>query len=170
MSIKFQKESISAVKDEVMPLLLQHWEEIALNKAAVPLDPRWDMYEVLEEKGNFLAVTARCDNKIIGYAAYFITLNFHYKSLIVGESDIFYLAKPYRKGMTGVRLLQAAENELLSSGVNFIVNKTKIHFRNENNADVGGLFTHLGYKHIENIYSKLVVQNGSNGSDSSSSR
>lgn len=53
---------------------------------------------------------------LAGYAAYFLTPNLHYRSRLVAEADVFYLAPEYRRGLAGLRLLQAAERECIRAG------------------------------------------------------
>jgi len=148
--ITFQVEKIKDIKAEALPLLQAHWEEIALNKDSVPLDPDWDGYVNVEAAGLLHIITARDDSKLIGYAAYFITPNLHYRSLREANSDIFYLSPEHRKGLTGLKLMKAAEVELKAIGVNKIINKVKKHF------DLGPLFERIGYKAFETHYAKLV--------------
>ncbi len=156
-NITFQKERLSDVRDEVYPLLLQHWEEIALNKDDVPLDPDWEMYKCIEEAGILSVTTARKDGRIIGYFAYMIVPNLHYKSLRVAEGDIFYVDKEYRRKLRfAIRLLAESEKNLIAAGVNKIVNKTKEHFKNARGVDAGALFRYAGYDKIENLYAKRV--------------
>lgn len=148
--ITYQVERLADIKIEVAPLLLRHWEEIALNRDTVPLDPNWDQYLFMDREGYLQITTAREDGKIVGYAAYFIAANLHYRSLVVADSDIFWLAPEKRKGMVGVKLLKAAEEHLKAVGVNKIVNKVKLKH------DVGAVFERLGYTPIERLYAKLV--------------
>lgn len=155
-NITFQVEKLSNIKEEVFPLLVKHWEEIALNKETVPLDPDWEMYRLLEDGDVMNITTARKNGHIIGYFAYIITGNLHYKSLRVAEGDIFYVDKEYRKGSFARKLLQESERNLKAVGVNKIINKVKKHFKNPRGIGVGLLFEHTGYIEIENLYAKMV--------------
>lgn len=148
--ITFQFETFADIRAEVEPLLKRHWEEIALNKDSVPLDPDWEKYERINAAGLMHITTARRGGALVGYSAYFVSGNLHYRSLTVAESDIFWLAPEERNGMTGIRLLQAAEEHLKARGVNKIVSKVKLHM------DVGHVFTLLGYEPIERVYAKMV--------------
>jgi hypothetical protein len=148
--LTFQRERLADVRKEVEPLLVRHWDEIALNKDTVPLDPDWDMYLRIEEAGFVCAITARRDGVLVGYVNYIISRNLHYRSLLVAEGDIFWLAPECRKGTAGIRMLRCAEGVLKEGGVNKIVNKVKLHF------DIGVLFERMGYKPIERIYAKMI--------------
>lgn len=148
--IEFEAERPSLVREEMQALLLAHWHEIALNKDVVPLDPNWGLYDTLEAAAVLHLTTARLDGALVGYAAYVIGPNLHYRSLIVAESDVFYISPAHRRGMTGARLIQAAERHLIAVGVNKIVHRVKLH------KDVGALFERLGHVPIERVYAKLV--------------
>lgn len=150
MVLTFQRERLADVRFEVEPLLLRHWDEIALNKDKVPLDPDWDGYLKVEEAGLICAITARQDGVLVGYVNYFITRNLHYRSLLIADGDIFWMAPECRKGTAGLRMLRYAEGVLKELGVNKIINKVKLHF------DIGVLFEHMGYKPIERIYAKMI--------------
>jgi GNAT superfamily N-acetyltransferase len=149
--MEFSEETLSQCLDEARPLLVDHWENIALNKDTIPLNPLWNIYEKLEETGNLKIITARQDEKLVGYAAYVISPSLHYSSQIIADADVFWLDPNYRKGMAGMRLFKHAEKVLKSYGVTRILNKVKIHF------DVGKVFERMGYDPIERVYSKSLV-------------
>jgi GNAT superfamily N-acetyltransferase len=168
MTVSFQEERLADVRDEALPLLRRHWDEIALDKDTVPLEPDWERYARLEELGVFKVMTARRSGashgisdpvaggraatprgELVGYASFFVFPNIHYKSLVVADGDIFWVAPEHRDG-TGYRLLKAAEAMLVASGVRKIVNKTKLGH------DAGPVFERLGYRAIERVYAKTV--------------
>jgi GNAT superfamily N-acetyltransferase len=149
--VAYQVEDFRDILIEAVPLLKAHWEEIALDRDTVPLDPDIEGYERLAAQGALQITTARdADGTLIGYAAYFIGRNLHYRSLIVGESDIFWIAPGHRRGMVGVRLFREAERNLKAIGVNKIFNKMKLH------KDLGPLFERLGFAAIETLWAKAV--------------
>jgi GNAT superfamily N-acetyltransferase len=149
--MEFSEETLSQCLDEARPLLVDHWENIALNKDTISLNPLWNIYEKLEETGNLKIITARQDEKLVGYAAYVISPSLHYSSEIIADADVFWLDPNHRKGMAGMRLFKHAEKVLKSYGVTRILNKVKIHF------DVGKVFERMGYDPIERVYSKSLV-------------
>lgn len=149
-NVTFQVESFSKVRPEVNELILAHWEEIALNKDTVPLDPDWDTYYKADAGGVLHLVTARDGEKLVGYSVYIVTTNLHYRSLTVADTDIFYLSPSYRKGMCGVRLIKFSEESLKGRGVNKIITKAKLHNQ------VGSLLEKIGYTPIETVYAKSI--------------
>lgn len=149
--LTFQTERLAAVREEAAPLLRRHWEEVALDQDTVPLDPDWEAYGRIEASDMLHITTARDQaGRLVGYSAYFLVPNLHYRSLCVAETDIFWLAPEYRKGTAGMRLLRAAEEHLKARGINKIVSKVKLH------RDTGPLFERLGYTAIERIYAKKL--------------
>jgi len=54
--IKYQQESLSTCKSDAIPLLEKHWEEIALNKDKIKLNPDWDAYANLEDMERCFAI------------------------------------------------------------------------------------------------------------------
>lgn len=159
MSVTFHQEKLSAVKAEAEPLLRRHWEEIAMDRDVVPLDPNWALYGQLEADGMLSITTARDprievrgkDGALIGYVCYIVAPALHYQSLVVADCDIFWLAPEYRGRMLGARLIAESEKPLPAMGANKVVNKVKLTH------DAGSMFERLGYKAIERVYTKLLV-------------
>lgn len=149
--VTFQRESLTDVLDECSDLIYDHWEDIALDQENIKLDPDWDAYSMAEDSGRLVIVTARDQNELVGYSVYFVTMNMHYRLLMTADSDIFWLAKDRRKGMTGIKLIKASEKILKELGVMRILSKVKIH------KDVGKVFERLGYTPIERVYSKSIL-------------
>lgn len=146
----YQEERLEDVREEIIPLLALHWEDVALNKEDIILDPNWPVYDFMDAHNALHITTARQQGVLVGYAVYLISSWLHYKDRLLADGDIFWLAPEYRKGMTGVRLLKTAEKYLVARGVEYIVNKVKLH------KDVGRVFEHLGYMPIERVYAKRV--------------
>lgn len=162
--ITFQPERIGDVREEVWPLLLRHWDEIALNKEHVPLNPDWEGYQRLDDAGMLHVTTARSDGEIVGYSSYLMVPNLHYRTMLVADCDIFYLAPEHRRGMTGIQLLRAAERHILAFAQTterkydcvYILAKEKCHFLKDGRPVVGPVLERIGFKMIEHHYAKRV--------------
>ena len=148
--IEYKEETFDQVIDEIKPLLEDHWEEIALNKEVIKLNPNYEMYEKLCNSGVMKIITARNDGKLIGYCICIIAYNLHYKDSLTATNDIFFISKDYRKGSTGVKLFIKNEEILKSYGVQRLIMNTKVH------QDVGAIFERLGYKQTERVFGKLI--------------
>lgn len=148
--VTYRVERIQDIRDEMTPLITPHWEEVALNKAEIPLDVDWDWYGGLQDAGVLHCTTARADGKLVGYALFIVSGSLRYRGLRMAENDVFYLAPEYRRGLEGARLFKAAEAHLKAKGCTKMLLKTKLH------KDLDVLFRRLGFKPIERYYSKLI--------------
>lgn len=148
--ITYQAERWDQYFPDAEKLWPLHWAEIALDQDSIKLDVDTDAYRELDQKKLLLIVTARDDGKLIGYHKSFIKPHIHYRTSVTAYVDIFYIHPDYRKGMTAVKMFRAVEVEMRKIGVQKIYTGAKVHF------DLSPLFKRLGYRHIENVYSKLL--------------
>lgn len=148
--ITYQQESLVTVKADIIPLLEKHWEEVALNKEKIKLNPDWDAYANLEDAGILKIFTARDDRKLVGYFVVFVKSHIHYKDHLFCYNDVIFVDEEYRKGFTSTRLIKFAEKCLKADGVEVMIVNTKRH------KPFDSLLVWLGYKHIENLYSKVL--------------
>ena len=124
-----------------------HWEELALHKEKVPLDPQYNVYLERDAQGGVILVTAREDGKLIGYFVGFIAPGLHYQTCLTCTMDIFYVHPDHRGGGTGYHLFKSAEKELKRRGVQRLFVGSKLH------KDASWLFEKLGYEEVERYYS-----------------
>lgn len=148
--ITYQQESLVTVKADIIPLLEKHWEEVALNKEKIKLNPDWDAYANLEDAGILKIFTSREDGKLVGYFVVFVKSHIHYKDHLFCYNDVIFVDEEYRKGFTSTRLIKFAEKCLKADGVEVMIVNTKRH------KPFDSLLVWLGYKHIENLYSKVL--------------
>ena len=150
MSITYQQEFLDTVEKDIKPLLQDHWEEVAVNKSVIKMNPDWDAYHNLEDNGALKIFTARSDEDLIGYFVVLLRNHIHYKDHIFAANDVLFLKQEYRKGLTGANLMKFAEKCLKEDGVSVLVVNTKRH------SPFDGLLEWLGYSHVENVYSKYL--------------
>lgn len=148
--ITFAVESFKEQLPEFQYLLPQHWEELALNRDKVPLDPQWEVYFSFEDAGQLLFVTAREAGEIIGYFIGFVKPGLHYKTCLTCQMDIFYIRKDKRNGRLGIKLFQFVEKELRRRGVDRWFVGSKLH------ADASSLFKYLKFDPVETYYTKWL--------------
>lgn len=149
----FQEETFAQVQGEIRGLLKEHWEEVALDKESIPLDPDWDQYRAIDGLGMLSILTARdSDGLLVGYYVAFIRKHLHYANSLTAFSDLYFLKPQYRNGRTGLRLFQAHEKAMKARGVQKIYTMHKLHVH----STMGRLLKFLGYRHIENIHSKVL--------------
>jgi GNAT superfamily N-acetyltransferase len=147
---KYAREDLSSVKEEAQSLIKNHWEEIAVNKTKIKLNPDWDVYETLHQAKQLGIYTARKDGILVGYFVVVASPNPHYKDHIFAVNDILYLSPEHRKGFVGAKLIKFAEKELKELGVSVLVINTKVH------KPFDSLMERLGFGLIERVYSKYI--------------
>ena len=152
MGLTFQEETFSQFIEDGMELVIDHWQDVALNKDDIPLDPNWDVYANLCDTGVAHIVTARTsEGELVGYSVCMLSPHLRYKGVKWAEGDVFFLHPAYRKGRAGIRLLKAAEKMMKALGAEKIYQKVKLH------KDVGKVFEHMGYSAIERVYAKDLI-------------
>lgn len=145
-----QVESFTERLGEFRPLFPLHWEELALNKDKVPLDPQYDVYIQREARGELLFVTLRELGTPVGYFIGFIAPGLHYRTCLTCTMDIFYVHPAKRGGRGGIKLFKFVEKELRRRGVDRWFVGSKCH------ADASWLFEILGFDRVEVYYSKWL--------------
>lgn len=147
--ITAQVESLTERLEEMKPLFPMHWEELALNKDRVPLDPQYDIYLERDAKGQVMFVTLRELGELVGYFVGFVAPGLHYRTCLTLTMDIFYV-RPDKRGRCGVKLFRAVETEAKRRGVQRMFMGSKCH------KDAGWLFQRLDYEVVEHYYSKWI--------------
>lgn len=143
-------ESLAHTLPELRALLPLHYEELALNKDRVPLDPQYDVYLERERKGQLLLVVGRDAGEVVCYFIGFIAPGLHYQTCLTCTMDIFYVRKDKRTGTAGVRLFRFVEAELKKRGVQRWFMGSKVQ------ADASALFQRIGAEPVETYYSKWI--------------
>lgn len=145
-----QLESFTERLEEFRPLFPLHWEELALNKDKVPLDPQYEIYIQREARGELIFATLRELGQPVGYFIGFIAPGLHYKTCLTCTMDIFYVHPEKRGGRGGIKLFKFVEKELKRRGVHRWFVGSKCH------ADASWLFEILGFNRVEVYYSKWI--------------
>lgn len=148
--IKAQPESFIDNLEELMPLLPEHWDKLALDKDRFPLDPQYPLYFAAEEAGQLLFMTLRDDDRMIGYWIAFIAPGMHYRTCLTATQDIWNIVPEYQSTVGPMILLRAVHKEYKRLGVNRSFVNEKMHL------PCGRLFKAFGYEPIETHYSKLI--------------
>lgn len=144
-------------------MLIEHWEEVALDREAVPLAPDWAKYQMLERAGVLKSLAAMRAGRFIGYNVFFVQPTIHYSTSLWALNDILYLKPSERVGMAGARLIREAERRFRDMGVVKVLYHSKLEppegrrsTSGKAASTVGDLLLKLGYRHIENVYAKML--------------
>ncbi len=136
-------------------LFRQHWEEIALNKDAIPLDPHWDRYFEYDLLDVLNVLTVRANGVLVGYLFVLVFPHLHYHSTTWAQTDIFWLDPAYREGWAGVRMFREMETHVKARGAKVVKVIVKLFFEAERGT-LGKLLKRLGYTNDETIWSKFI--------------
>lgn len=147
--VQFAVEPYADAIEEMRELYEEHWQEIALDKDAIKLEPDYAKYAALAAVGILHLVTARIDGAIIGYHMSLIYPHLHYKSSLTCFTDVFFVKKEFRLGMIGYNLLKFFRDSVKERGVQKIYMNTKLSL------DLDVLLRRLGFKAIERVYTMV---------------
>lgn len=152
--MEFGTARFGDIYDEAQPLLIAHWHEIAFYPD-VPLEPRRDVYERMDEAGALRIFIARDHGRLVGYVAYIVTPHMHYASMKVAAQDVLFLLPEYRgPGKAGPAvgggLIIFSERLLKEEGVQNVTQHVKRAL------DFSPLLRALGYEEMETTYSKRL--------------
>lgn len=148
--MKFALECLANVKEDMKPLLKEHWELVALNKGKIKLNPDWEEYALLDQAGILRIFTARDEGKLVGYFVLSVSRSMHYKDHIFAVCDVIFVKPDSRAGKTGYNLVKYAEEWCKESGVSLLNINTKVHIPFDT------LMIGMEYENIERIYSKYL--------------
>jgi hypothetical protein len=148
--LKLQIEPLYNIITEVQDLLMQHYEELTLNKQYIKLKPIWNRYFELESQNKFITITARIDNELVGYSGFFLDNHIHYGELKVATNDVLFLRKDARQGTTGIKLLKYSEKVMKELGAN----KITWHIKYGN--DIRPILHRMGYADEDVIVGKFL--------------
>jgi hypothetical protein len=144
-----QRESFWDALEGVKSLINAHWEEVALHRGEIQLNPDFSRYQVADSQGRLVIITAREDGVMVGYSVFILGHHIHYRECLVASNDVIYV-KPEKRGIVGARLIKRSE-EILEK---LKVKKIAWHVKPKN--DWSGVLSRMGYTQEEIIMAKLL--------------
>jgi GNAT superfamily N-acetyltransferase len=150
MTVTMQIEQFMDSKEEIMPLLELHYDELTLHKHIAKLDVNWDYYQRLQNKGKLFYLAVRDEGRLIGYSLFSVGYSPHYKELKAATNDVLFLHKLYRRGGVGIKMIKRSETELKAIGVQ------KILWHAKQNNSLSDLLSALGYGVEDILMSKVM--------------
>lgn len=145
--ITYQLEDYHDCVHEIDAFLPDHWREIALNQADIPLDKDEESYRQLADNGALHVLTVRKHGELVGYIAGIIRPHLHYKSSLHCFTDVFWIRPDCRKGRIGIELFKRYRETLKARGVKKCFIASKCHL------DMSVIFERLGWTRTEIVYS-----------------
>ena len=150
MSIIIQREPLGDCIQEMAPMLVEHWKEVAMYQDEIPLDPDWDFYASVDDLGVLQTFTCRDEGKLIGYFLFFCKSHPHYRNDNYAVNDIVYFHPDYRVAEVVPGAFRRVENILKAEGFSVVTYHMKVH------KPWHKLMEGLNYDHAEHLYSKLL--------------
>lgn len=147
--ITAQVESLTDHMEELKPLFPLHYEELALDKDKVPLDPQYGIYLARDAMGEVMFVSLREQGVLVGYFVGFIAPALHYQTCLTLTMDIFYVAEKWRGNGGGALLFNAVKREASRRGAQrwFVGDKCHAAVHAEQ------LFGAMGFEKVEHYWS-----------------
>jgi GNAT superfamily N-acetyltransferase len=149
-NITYGLESFDDLLEELKPLNEDHYHEIAMYQDSVELNPRYDVYSLLQSEGSLKIYTVRDSLELVGYFILVVAAHMHYKDHLFATTDIIYIDEQYRNKRVGFELISFAEKDLANEGVSVMILNTKCK------KPFYELCEGLGYDKIEVVYGKLL--------------
>lgn len=148
--ITFHTEDWATYFRDCQTLWVEHYEEVAVAKDRMAMKPNVPVYEALERAGELDILVARSEGRMVGYILSVIRPHLHYADVLCGFEDAYFLSRPHRKGLAGVRLFQAWEKRMRARGCQkwFLMTKPFL--------DMGPILKRLGYGLSDYVYAKSV--------------
>lgn len=156
----FRSEWFSLALPELKVLHQAHFAETEKFRAGISLSPDYEGMIERERAGGLIQFTARSSTgELVGSIVMYLYISTHTGTLAAKEDSYFVFAS-HRTGFTAIRFWQYMERCLQSVGVKEITTDSKI-VRNLDDAnkpdkDVGRLNEYLGYRHVANVFHKLL--------------
>jgi GNAT superfamily N-acetyltransferase len=149
--VRYQREHMADIWDELLPLFELHYREIA-HYQDIPLAPDRAFYLEADRLGLLRAYTVRAiDGLLVGYVTLVVRTNPHYATSVQAVADLLYLHPDHRRGRAGVGLIRYAEDQLRREGVQVVMHHVKIaHPR------LGEILRRGGYIPIDTLYAKRL--------------
>ena len=134
---------------ELTPLLKAHAKEIC------PYDdfefnPDWATYRFFQDNDKMKAFVAREDGKVMGYLAYMLFHNLHFKDIQQAVQDVLYINPTHRGKMLGMKLIKYADGVMKFNGVHVVMQ----HVTKQN--EFGPILERIGYHHEESVYDRRL--------------
>lgn len=144
--------SAAASIDGAGPLLLEHWEEIARNKAVMVLSPHVEAYRELERNGSLISLGAFVGGEMVGYAVTIVTRHLHYSALTYAQNDVIFVSRKHRSGRAGLALMRETERLAQDRGCRLVMWHAKPDTALE------ALLPRMGYTVQDIVYCRELAQ------------
>jgi len=148
--MKYARETIATIKEDIAPLVQATYDEVEIDRDKLEFNLNWDIYHKLEELNILHIYTARVDGKMVGYLVLISSPSLHCSEHLMASSDVIYIHPEHRKGRAGANMIKYAEEDLKCRGVSVMIVAMKAH------APFDKLLQRVGYTFAEKTYQKFI--------------
>lgn len=146
--ITFQKEKLSDVFDEAMPLFKKHWIEVDYFKDE-EFNPDKEKYLAIEKYGTYNFYTARKNDTLVGYTGFIKSHSLHNPKSYRAIQDVIFI-DPEHRGF-GTSFIAWTEKELRKENIDVIYQCSRAV------KSFGSILEKQGYTLIDLVYGKRVL-------------
>lgn len=143
----YQRESLAGVLTEIMPLLKEHYREIA-HYQDIELDVDLEGYIRVDNAGMLRVFTCRHHKELIGYAVFLVKTNLHYRQSLQAIQDVVFISKEHRG--FGRDFINWCDEQLKLEGIQVVYH----HVKTKHNW--GKMLEGMGYELVDLIYAKRL--------------
>lgn len=148
MEITYQLERWGVILEELMPL--SQIQGIELGRG-YGLDLDYVKYASLDQQELLKVTTVRDRGTLVGWYINILIMHPHYKTVLFGFMDTFYIVPQYRVGMIGLGLFIEMEKHMRQLGVKELIAISKYA------CDVSQIFNRLNWTPEGITYSKALI-------------
>lgn len=150
-SVSFRIEPFFSIMNELPPLFIEH-HKMVKQPFYKDLKIDWPRYLALEQANILHILTARCDEKLVGYLFFNTIPHILYADIPHCFVDIFFLLPEYRKGLVGLRMFKEFEKQVKAHGIKVVYVNSNLSYNR-----IEKLFKRLGYEPGEMSFIKKVA-------------
>ena len=127
--VEIRDTGVDELREHSASLQKEHWDEIALHKEVMELNPNWHYYYELEERGTLVMLAAwlqrKTSEKLVGYSVSFQFMHHHYSGLMVMQNDVVFVTKRMRSAGVGKKLMAETMAIARESGCGMVLMHSK---------------------------------------------
>lgn len=101
--------------EETTRLVKEDWSELERDFSERPPAVNADIYQAMYDSNMLICLGVFDGDSVVGYSIAFIYRHLHY-AIQVAQTDALFLAKNYRKGSLGLRLMRETEQAAKAAG------------------------------------------------------
>jgi len=121
MSYEIKHCKVSDILTLADQLVVEHWDEICVNKEMMQIKPDESIYLKLEGSGNLIILGAFFNDELVGYSVNILHNHLHYADLKCLSNDLLFVSKDHRGSTLGMRLIKRTEQEAKSVGARMMM-------------------------------------------------